>query len=156
MPQSEGRNYAQAELLGRYTSEDSNYIPEKFEIRPYIGLNYLVSNFATTIDSLGQPIRTVYGTGSEAIGLAQLGSYFTRELDFVAPRLRGLVQFGFEDEFHNNTAVVLKGGSNWLAGGGFEYAINAFSGVRAMYRFRGEITSNRNSNELQLTGFYNF
>jgi hypothetical protein len=155
-PNREGRNYAQAQLLGSFTNRDLPFIAQKLTVKPYVGIDFYDSNFATTTDNLGQAMRTVFGTSSERMGLARVGSKFTYDVGKFVPRLQATAQVGFEDEFANNTDTVVKGGSNAIAGLGFEYVLAPFSRISGLYRYREGITADRNSSEWRLVAVFSF
>ena len=155
-PNHEGRNYAQAQLLGSFTNRDLPFIAQKLTVKPYVAIDFYDSKFATTTDNLDQPMRTVFGTSSERMGLVRVGSKFTYDIGSFVPGLQATAQLGFEDEFDNNTDTVVKGGSNAVAGAGFDYVASKFARFSALYRYRQGITADRNSSELRVVAVFSF
>jgi hypothetical protein len=155
-PNREGINYAQAQLLGNYTNRDLRFIPQGLSVKPYVAIDFYDAILGTTTNNLGQQQRTLFGTGFERLGLFRVGSKFAYDLGGFVPRLQVLTQLGFEDEFANNTDTVVKGGSDAVIGAGFEYVPSSYTRFSAMYRYRKGITSNRNSNEIQLVSVFSF
>ena len=155
-PNHEDRNYAQAQFLGSFTNRDLPFIPQRLTVKPYLGIDFYDSNFATTTDNLDQPMRTPFGTSSERMGLVRVGSKFSYDVGSFVPGLQATAQLGFEDEFDNNTDTVVKGGSDVVAGAGFDYVASKFVRFSALYRYREGITADRNSSELRVVAVFSF
>jgi hypothetical protein len=155
-PNDEHRNYAQAQLLGSFTNRDLPFIAQKLTVKPYLGIDFYDSNFAQTTDNLDQPMRTVFGTSSERMGLVRVGSKFAYDVGSLVPGLQATGQLGFEDEFDNNTATVVKGGSDAVVGAGFDYVASKFVRFSALYRYRAGITADRNSSDVRLVAVFSF
>ena len=155
-PNHEDRNYAQAQFLGSFTNRDLPFIPQRLTVKPYLGIDFYDSNFATTTDNLDQPMRTPFGTSSERMGLVRVGSKFSYDVGSFVPGLQATGQLGFEQEFDNNTDTVVKGGSDVVAGAGFDYVASKFVRFSALYRYRAGITADRNSSELRAVAVFSF
>jgi hypothetical protein len=155
-PNDEHRNYAQAEFLGSFTNHDLPFIPQRLSLKPYLGIDFYDSNFVTTTDNLDQPMRTPFGTSSERMGLVRVGSKFNYDLGGFVSGLQATSQLGFEQEFDNNTATVVKGGSDAVIGAGFDYVASRFVRLSALYRYRAGITADRNSSDVRVVAVLSF